>query len=79
MVCVLWHCVVIKATLPVVLAQIVAFAQIRSGYSLCMTATTQLGEWLFRDLHGVSENVSDLTRTALLIMCAYPLFEAVVS
>jgi hypothetical protein len=44
-----------------------------------MTATTQLGEWLFRDLHGVSEAVSDLTRTALLIMCAYPLFEAVVS
>ena len=43
------------------------------------TATTQLGVWLFRDFHGVSDAVSDLTRTALLIMCTYPLFDAVVS
>ena len=42
-------------------------------------ATTQLGVWLIRDLHGVSETVSDLTRSSLVYMCGYPLFDAVVS
>ena len=50
-----------------------------SLYQSVFPATTQLGVWLFRDLHGVSDAVSDLTRTALLIMCTYPLFDAVVS
>ena len=46
---------------------------------IVLIAATELGVWLFRDLHGVSETVSDLTRSALLYTCAYPLFEALVS
>ena len=44
-----------------------------------IVATTQLGVWLFRDLHGVSQNVSDLTSSSLVYMFAYPLFDAIVS
>jgi hypothetical protein len=44
---------------------------------LIITGTTQLGVWLIRDLHGVSETVSDLTRSTLIFMSAYPLIDVI--
>ena len=46
---------------------------------LVIAGTTQLGVWLIRDLHGVSETVSDLTRSTLIFMSAYPLIDVIVS
>lgn len=48
------------------------------GYFIAI-ATTQLGVWLIRDLHRVSQTVSDLTQSSLIYMCVYPLIDAIVS
>ena len=40
-------------------------------------ATTQVEVWLIRHLHRVSRSVSDLTHSALVYMCAYPLIDIV--
>ena len=46
---------------------------------LFYVAKTQLGVWLFEDLHGVSCSVGKLTHQALLYLSAYPLLHAIVS
>lgn len=46
---------------------------------LVIAATTQLGVWLIRDVHGVSDTISDLTRSALIFLSAYPLIDVIVS
>lgn len=43
-----------------------------------VAAETQVGVWLFEDLHGVSYSVGKLTHQALLYLSAYPLIHAIV-
>ncbi len=43
------------------------------------SAKTQLGVWLIKDLHRVSDNVAELTYTAFVYLSVFPLIDSIVS
>ncbi len=43
------------------------------------SAKTQLGVWLIKDLHRVSDNVAELTYTAFAYLSVFPLIDSIVS
>ncbi len=52
--------------------------QIPHSHTHTSLAKTQLGVWLIKDLHRVSDNVAELTYTALAYLSVFPLIDAIV-